>query len=174
MTCITAKRLGLAAALALSTIGVATPANAQIRALLPTIDQVEPLDALEIDGQWEIREIGKRIVIEGGHAFADDSWVHMLLFRIEPNQVVLKNIRELADGDFVAHDLPLMAGVRLEWVGDDTLRARTDGLVPVIYHLDRVDGFGGDFDDFPITAPPGGDPSDDFPSDDGGDPDSPW
>lgn len=165
MTCITAKRLSLAAAaaLALGTLSAPAPAEAQMRALLPTIDEVEPLAPLAIDGLWEIREIGKRIIISDGHAYAEDSWVHMMLFRIEPEQVVIKNIRELANGDFVAQDLPAMAGVTLERVSRDTLRARTDGLIPVIYHLDRLDGFGGDFGDdfrdreFPDRPLPGDD-----------------
>ena len=143
MTCLTAKKLSLvvAGALALVSFGAPAPAEAQMRALLPTIDQVEPLEQLPIDGVWEIREIRKRIIIDSGHAYAVDSWVHMMLFRIEPDQVVMKNIRELADGDFIAQDLPLVANVTLEWVDEFTLRGRTDGLVPVVYHLDR----GGDF-----------------------------
>ena len=73
MTCITAKRLSLAAAaaLALGSLGTPAAASAQMRALLPTIDEVEPLEALPIDGVWEIREIGKRIVIESGHGYAE-------------------------------------------------------------------------------------------------------
>ena len=110
MTCLTAKRLskrlGLAAAgaLALVSFGAPAPAEAQMRALLPTIDQVEPLEQLPIDGVWEIREIRKRIIIDSGHAYAVDSWVHMMLFRIEPDQVVMKNIRELADGDIITEN----------------------------------------------------------------------
>ncbi len=147
MTCITARRLGIAAAaaVAMGSLGAPTAASAQMRALLPTIDEVEPLEDLPIDGVWEIREIRERIVIEDGHGYAEDGWVHMLLFRIEPEQVVLKNIRELADGGFVADDLPQMAGVTFEWIDGDTLRGRTSGLIPVTYHLDRVEDFGDDF-----------------------------
>ncbi len=175
MTCITANRLSLAAAaaLAIGSLGTPSAASAQMRALLPTIDEVEPLEALPIDGVWEIREIRERIVIEDGHGYAEDGWVHMLLFRIEPEQVVLKNIRELADGGFVAEDLPQMSGVTFEWVDDDTLRGRTNGLIPVSYHLDRVAGFDSDFE----PAPP---PADDIPlieeppTDDDEDPVDPW
>ena len=170
MTCITAKRLGFAAAAALALVNVAAPAAAQMRAVLPTIDEVEELEPLPIDGVWEIRELGERIVIEGGHAYAEDGWVHMMLFQIEPGQVVIKNIRELANGDFVAQDLPLMAPVKIERVGRGTLRARTEGLIPVTYHLELISrdgpGFGwerprDDWDDSdngedlpPIEAPP--------------------
>lgn len=154
MTCITAKRLSFAAAAALAVGNLGTPsvASAQMRALLPTIDEVEPLEALSIDGVWEIREIRERVVIEDGHAYAEDGWVHMLLFQIEPEQVVLQNIRELADGDFVADDLPLMASVTFERIGEDSLRGRTNGPIPVTYHLDRVDDFGTDFDPVPPPA----------------------
>ncbi|MDJ0641912.1 MAG: hypothetical protein QNJ15_03765 [Erythrobacter sp.] len=175
MTCITAKRLSFAAATALALGSVSTPsvASAQMRALLPTIDEVEPLEALPIDGVWEIREIRERIVIESGHGYAEDGWVHMLLFRIEPEQVVLKNIRELADGGFVADDLPQLANVTFEWVDDDTLQGRTNGLIPVTYHLDRVAEFESDFetgpspeDDIPLIEEP--------PTDDDEDPVDPW
>jgi len=175
MTCMTARRFGFAAvaALTISGLGAPAPASAQVRALLPTIDEVEPLDPLPIDGVWEIREIGKRIVIESGHGYAEDGWVHMLLFRIEPEQVVIKNIRETADGSFVAQDLPLLARVTFEWVDEDTLRGRTNGLIPVTYHLDQVGDFGSDIrpgppirDDIPLIEEP--------PTDGEEDPVDPW
>lgn len=168
MTCTTAKRLSLAAAAALALGSASAPATAQVRAILPTIDEVAPLDPLPIDGVWEIREINERIVIENGHAYAEDGWVHMMLFEIEPEQVVIKNIRELADGDFVAQDLPLMAGVTMSWTGADTLRARTDGLIPVTYHLERVSGGRGDWRDDDYRD----DPRDDFDDEDFGPPPS--
>lgn len=162
MTCITAKRIGLAAAAAaLALTGAPQPAAAQVRALLPTIDEVAPLAPLPIDGVWNIREINERIVIVNGHAYAEDGWVHMLLFQIEPEQVVIRNIRERGDGSFIAEDLPLMSNVTFEWIGAGTLRGQTDGLIPATYHLERVSGgypgddWGRPGDDFPpIGAPP--------------------
>lgn len=190
MTCMTAKKLGFAAAAALALGSFAAPAAAQMRAILPMIDEVQPLEPLPIDGVWEIRELRERIVIEGGHAYAEDGWVHMMLFQIEPGQVVIQNIRELADGDFVAQDLPLMAPVKLEWVGRDTLRARTEGLIPVTYHLELISrdgpGFGWDGprdgrdDDWededdlpPIEAPPAR-PGDDGRDNEDEEPINPW
>ncbi|MEL7188731.1 MAG: hypothetical protein AAGK17_04190 [Pseudomonadota bacterium] len=167
----TAKRLGFAtaAAVALTIMSTPAPASAQMRAILPTVDQVEPLDRLDIDGEWEIREINERIVIDRGRAFAVDGWVHMMLFQIEPEQVVIRNIRELADGDFIADDLPLMSSVKLDLIDEDTLRARTQSLVPVTYHLVRVsggrDGWRDDDDfyddDDSGTRPPADDEDDD-------------
>ena len=114
MTCITARKLSFAlAALSLGIAGAPAPAGAQIPGLLPSIDQVERLDPLPIDGVWEIRELGERVIIEGGHAYAEDGWIHMFIFQILPEQVVIKSIRELASGDYVAQDLPLMANVTL-------------------------------------------------------------
>lgn len=173
MTCLTAKRIHVAAAATLALGCVAAPATAQIRAILPTIDEVEQFDPLPIDGVWEIRELGERIVIEGGHAYAEDGWVHLAMFQIEPGQVVIRNIRELADGDYVAQDLPLMASVKLEWLDEDTLRARTEGLIPITYHLEMISDGGFDFgwdnpiDDgsFPPIAPPAGDNGDEEPID---------
>lgn len=174
MACITSKRFTFAAAAALALGSAAAPASAQVRALLPTIDQVAPLDPLPIDGTWEIREIKERIVIERGHAYAEDGWVHVMLFQIEPEQVVLQNIRELADGDFIAQDLPLMSAVKLEWINEDTLRARTDAPIPVTYHLERVSRRPGsgwndpdydgrdDRDDNDYDPPPSDDEDDDY------------
>lgn len=150
MTCTTAKRLMLAAAaaaFAIGTVSAPAPAAAQMRAILPMIEEVQPLGTLPIDGVWRIRENGERIVIERGHAYAEDGWVHLGLFKIEPGQVVIQNIRELANGDFIAQDLPLMSAVKLEWLNDETLRARTEGLIPVTYHLDLVAGDGPGWDD---------------------------
>lgn len=176
MTCITARKLSLstAAAMALSSVAAPAPAQAQMTAFLPTIDQVEPLEPLPIDGVWEIRELHERIVIGDGHAYAEDGWVHMLLFQIQPEQVVLKNIRELANGDFVAQDLPAMAGVTLEWVDEDTLRGRTDGLIPIIYHLERVEDFGGGWDGFPGDDDLDLLPPDDLPNRDDEEDVEPW
>ena len=163
MTCMTAKHLGLVAAAALALGSASAPATAQVRAILPTIDEVAPLDPLPIDGVWEIREINERIVIENGHAYAEDGWVHLMLFEIEPQQVVIKNIRELADGDFVAQDLPLMASVTMSWTGRDTLRARTDGLIPVTYHLERISGGRDDWrDDDDLGSRPPSEDEDDY------------
>ncbi|WP_298463926.1 hypothetical protein [uncultured Erythrobacter sp.] len=167
MTCTTAKRLAIAAAaLSLGTTALPQTAQAQIPALLPTVDQVEPLDPLPIDGVWEIREIGKRIVVENGHAHAEDGWVHMLIFKINPGQVVLTDLRETNDGSFAGRDLPLMSNIRFEWIDDDTLRGRTQALIPITYHLDRVDSFTG-AEPYPDEPGYDGPEYDDLPVDDG-------
>ena len=64
----------------------------------------------------------------------------LILITRQMEQVVIRNIRELADGDFIADDLPLMSSVKLEWIDEDTHRARTQSLVPVTYHLERISG----------------------------------
>ncbi|MEL6874398.1 MAG: hypothetical protein AAGM33_02885, partial [Pseudomonadota bacterium] len=127
----------LAAAMAATMVaGVPNAAQAQIPGLLPSIEDVEPLGALPIDGVWRIRENGELIVIGDGHAYAVDGWLHAFVFQIMPRQVVIRNLRENSRGDFVGDDLPLMSKVTLTPGRDGSLRGRTTGLVPVTYHLE--------------------------------------
>lgn len=162
-------RAAMAPALAIAlSCSVTAPAQAQIPGLLPSIDEIAPLDPLPIDGVWEIREIRERIVIDSGHAYAVDGWTHALIFRIMPRQVVIRDLRETDDGSYVGDDLPLMSKVELTPMPDGTLRARTRGLIPATYTLVPVDGDDGgpwdppvddddDFDDLPGDGPDPGD-----------------
>lgn len=137
------KRFLLAPMLAVAcTGGIAAPAQAQIPGLLPSIEDVTPLDPLPIDGTWRIREIDQLIVIDRGHAYAVQGWTHALIFKILPGQVVLADLRENHDGSIEGRDLPLMAPVTIIPVDDFTLRVTAQGLVPVTYHLELVDPYG--------------------------------
>lgn len=153
--------------------GVAAPAQAQIPGLLPSIDDVTPLDPLPIDGTWRIREINQLIVIGDGHAYAVDGWTHALIFKIMPRQVVIRDLRETEDGTYVGDDLPLMSKVELKPMRDGTLRARTRGLIPATYTLIPEDDYEGD----PWDPAPGDDdglPGDEPDLDDSDDYVSPW
>lgn len=160
----------MAAAMAVTmAVGLPTAAQAQIPGLLPSIEDVDPLP---IDGVWRIRENGELIVIGDGHAYAVDGWTHAFVFQIMPRQVVLRNLRENARGDFVGDDLPLMSKVTLSYRRDGSLRARTKGLVPVTYHLEPVSSD----DDLPWDDRPE-DPIEDFPPSGDPEPDdwvNPW
>ena len=138
------KELGLKRFLVAPTLafalasGAVAPAQAQIPGLLPSIEDVTPLDPLPIDGTWRIREINELIVIDSGHAYAVDGWIHALVFKIMPGHVVLSDLQERGDGTISGQDLPLMAPITLSPVDDYTVRATVHGLIPVTYHLDLV------------------------------------
>lgn len=165
------------AALALAGAAAPAPAQAQIPGLLPSIDDVTPRGDLPIDGVWRIRENNELIAIEEGHAYAIDGWIHAFVFKIMPRQVVIRDLVETADGTFMGDDLPLMSRVELIPMDDGTLKARTSGLIPVIYNLEPADDPRGD-DWEPIPGPgPGPDPDPDPIDDDDEDDDdwvSPW
>lgn len=158
------------AALALAGAAAPAPAQAQVPGVLPYIDNVTPRDDLPIDGVWRIRENNELIVIERGHAYALDGWIHAFVFQIMPRQVVIRNLSETPDGTFTGDDLPLMSRVELTPMDDGTLRARTSGLIPVIYNLEPADDPRGD------DWAPGPDPDPDPIEDDEDDDDwvSPW
>ena len=132
------------AAMALAGAAAPAPAQAQIPGLLPSIDDVTPRGDLPIDGVWRIRENDELIVIEQGHAYALDGWVHAFVFQIMPRQVVIRDLSETADGTFTGDDLPLMSRVELTPMDDGTLRGRTSGLIPVTYTLEPADDPRGD------------------------------
>ncbi|GAA4035701.1 hypothetical protein GCM10022213_01140 [Parerythrobacter jejuensis] len=134
------KKLLMAPLLAVAlTGGAAAPAQAQIPSALPYIGQKEPQDPLPIDGTWRIRENNELIIIDRGHAYAVDGWVHTVIFRIMPRQVVMADLRERADGTIEGRDLPLMAPITMIPIDDYTLQVTARGLIPITYHLELVE-----------------------------------
>lgn len=116
-------------------------AQAQIPGLLPSADQVAPAQPMAIDGVWQIRELGKHIVVEAGRAYALESWIHAFVFEIQPDMVVLRNFEQKAPNVYVADDLPLMARANMVVEENGSITASVAGLVPVKYHLDPVELF---------------------------------
>ncbi|TVO68427.1 hypothetical protein [Denitromonas ohlonensis] len=88
----------------------------QIPAFLPSSASVPAGAAMDIDGEWMINTIGKRIRFEGGRAYAVDSWLHMFVLQVQPGMVVIQNIQQAGDGRYVGDDLPLLG--RFEAVRD--------------------------------------------------------
>ncbi|GAA6153256.1 hypothetical protein [Pseudoteredinibacter isoporae] len=84
------------------------PEIPQIPAFLPWSHDVPMTDKLPIDGEWMITAIRKRIRIEGGRAYAIDSWLHLFVLKIEPMMVVQKQWRRTGPGEYAGEDLPLM------------------------------------------------------------------
>ncbi|WP_298302108.1 caspase family protein [uncultured Erythrobacter sp.] len=78
---------------------------------------------LPIDGVWRISTNDKRLRIERGRAFAVDGWNHALLFRVEPEQVTMTDMRREAAGSYLGRDILLN--------GDAQLTLRADGNLGV-------------------------------------------
>ena len=103
-------------------------ASAQMSALLPALAQVPAKNAMALDGIWLVNTINKKIRIEGGRAYAVDSWVHLFTLKVEPDMVVIKDINAMAPGKYTGWDLPLIGN----WVAsidtDRSLAVNVSGL----------------------------------------------
>jgi hypothetical protein len=107
-----------------------------VPALLPMVDSVPPTEPMEIDGVWRVSTIGKDIRIESGRAYAVDGWLHLLTLRIDPNMVVLRNIKSDGSGGYTAEDLPLMGKWQATPAADGALDVYVAGaLGPAYYRL---------------------------------------
>ncbi|MEO0425708.1 MAG: hypothetical protein AAF184_25485, partial [Pseudomonadota bacterium] len=96
-------------------------------------------DVLGIDGDWRIREIGKRIRVDRGIAYALDPWVHAVLWRVNPGMVVMQNIELTTDGRYEADDLPLQGRSTMTLQADGTIRVLVAGAFgPVNLVLEPV------------------------------------
>jgi hypothetical protein len=105
------------------------PEIPQIPAFLPISSSVPMTKKLPIDGEWMISAIRKRIRIEGGRAYALDSWVHMFVLKIEPHMVVMKDIRRTAPGQYSGQDLPLMGPLTAQLMPDGSLHYTVAGIL---------------------------------------------
>lgn len=95
----------------------------QMDAFLPDKYSVEETDALPIDGVWMISTNRKKIRIEGGRAYAVDSWLHLFTLKVQPDMVVVKDMQRTGPGTYTGYDLPLM--------GESTLTLNDDGNLTV-------------------------------------------
>jgi len=97
-------------------------------AALPNRYAIDLGAPLPIDGVWRISTNNKRLRIERGRAFAVDGWNHLLLVRVEPDQVTMTNIRPSDPGSDQA-DVFLGRDILLN--GDAEMRLRPDGNLDV-------------------------------------------
>lgn len=120
------------------------PANAnsfggqvpQIPAFLPFMTNVPMTAPLPIDGEWMIDVIRKRIRIEGGRAYAVDSWLHLFVLKIEPLMVVIQDIKSVGPGQYAGQDLPLMGAWTAHEQPNGSLKVSVAGVLgPVSYNL---------------------------------------
>jgi hypothetical protein len=115
-------------------------AHAQMPAALPYKEAVPMGEALGIDGDWKISIINKRIRIEGGRAYAIDSWVHALLWRVNPGMVVIRDLKQTEPGHYAGDDLPLAGRATMQVQEDGTINVHVAGAFgPVRYILEPVE-----------------------------------
>lgn len=150
----------LGVSLALAGAAISPQASAQIPGMLPSVGQVEPSAPLPIDGMYTIREIDKRIMIEDGYIYAVDSWIHAMIFKIMPRQIIVRDIQPLHDGSFISKNLTMQGDMTIEPAPDGSLLATMRSGWPGKWHFDPV-GYGDD----PMPYPDPG--YGDYPPDDG-------
>lgn len=92
-------------------------------AALPGRYAVDLGEPLPIDGVWRLSTNNKRMRIERGRAFAVDGWNYALLFRVNPEQVTMTDLRRESAGVYLGRDILLN--------GDSKLTLRADGNLGV-------------------------------------------
>ena len=155
-------------------------ANAQQAAQIPEIPAFLPMahtipagSPSAIDGTWRISSLGKRIRIEGGRAYALDSWLHLFVLKIQPNMVVIKNIRRVGRNKYSGEDLPLMGKWQAIKDTSGALTVSVAGVLgPVQYRLEPVghDRIEDEYDTYPEEDYP----EDDYPDEDNWDEGNDW
>jgi len=129
-------RLIVLVSLSLLASSCAIQPSQQIPAFLPMANNVPVSQASDIDGVWRISSIGKNIRIEGGRAYAIDSWLHLLTLRIQPGMVVISNISSDGMGGYHGDDLPLMGKWQAKPAANGALNVFVAGaLGPANYQL---------------------------------------
>jgi hypothetical protein len=153
------KKTLLATMLVLSPVVMVSPAQAQMAAMLPTADSVEPAAATDADGTYMVSTLNKRITIDRGRAYVVDPWTHALIFRVERGMVTLQNFRQTGPDQFEADDLPMMGKVVFNRQPNGTLQGVVQGafgeakyaLVPANYSGGPAPGDDGDPDEPPLA-----------------------
>ncbi len=121
------------------TLLFAPPVAAQQPADLADYSEVLPGEPSVIDGIWRIEATGDRILIENGHAFALDSWVHLMLWEVQPGMRTATDIRHTGIGTFSSYDDLLKRQIFYELREDGTIRAAGRGLLAPVFILIPVE-----------------------------------
>ncbi|MEO0425707.1 MAG: hypothetical protein AAF184_25480 [Pseudomonadota bacterium] len=130
--------LAIAGTLLATLLVVPWGAYAQTPAALPNKSSVPVRESSPIDGTWTISTLGKRIRFEGGRAYAVDPWTHAVFWQIQPDMVVLQNLRRLEPGAWIADDLPLAGPAQMKLATDGNIDVKVKGaLFGVSYRLLR-------------------------------------
>lgn len=97
-------------------------ACAPLPSQLPTTSEVPQSESLVIDGVWRISTNKKRIRIASGRAYSLDSWLHLGIVQIKPDEVLIQNLRQQSPGVYQGYDLPLQGGWLAELQSNGTLQ----------------------------------------------------
>lgn len=103
-----------------------------IPAFLPTATDVPKTNKLPIDGEWMIEDIQKRVRIDGGRAYAIDSWLHLFVLEVKPQMVVSKNWRRIAPGQYSGQDLPLIGPFTAKVLPNGNMSLRIQGVFGLV------------------------------------------
>ncbi len=153
------KNILLAGAMAAGSLLVASPAQAQMRALLPMASEVDEGAATDADGTYVVSTINKRITIENGRAYVVDPWTHALVLRVHPGMVTLQNFRQTGPDQFEADDLPMMGKVVFYRQPNGALKGVVNGAFGEAKYVLVPTDYAGE----PAPDPIGGSPEGDGP-----------
>jgi len=131
----------------------ANPAHAQtmqipeVGAFLPSIVDVKPGKLTPVDGLWSISSLDKVVRIDRGRIYAIEGWNHLLVFKIKPGMVVIKQFKEEGQGMYTGQDLPLQGPLKAMLTGDRILDVTVAGAMGEVRYqmipqqLDDPDAF---------------------------------
>lgn len=125
--------------LLVSLVAAITPLSAQNVADLPYYDDVEPGEPLEIDGVWNVVGLGKKVLIENGHSFVLDPWVHLFVIQVERGQVVSTSIRRSDETSFIAFDNLLQRQMNWKLNSDGSISASGTGFLAPSFRMEPVE-----------------------------------
>jgi len=101
----------------------------EVGAFLPSIVDVKPGATLPIDGLWSISSLDKVVRIDRGRIYAIEGWNHLLVFKIKPGMVVIKQLKEETPGVYAGQDLPLQGPLKATLTGDRILDVNVAGAM---------------------------------------------
>ncbi len=114
----------------------ASASHALMPAMLPLKQDVAATAVSAIDGDWVVSTLNKRIRIDRGRAYALDAWQHAVLWTVQPDMVVIRDIESVGDGIFEGDDLPLLGRARIQRLDNGSLDVTVStALGPVNYQL---------------------------------------
>lgn len=91
------------------------------KSALPDRYAITGSKTLPIDGVWRLSTNGKRMRFDKGRAFAVDGWNFSLVFRVEPDQVTMRDLRQTVPGKYEGFDILLNAPGKLKVRKDGNL-----------------------------------------------------
>jgi hypothetical protein len=89
---------------------------------------------------WRLRELGRKVMIEGGHVIAMEGWTHMFAWQVSRGMVTSTDLRQTGDGTFAAYDNLLKQDMTWTLLADGSIRANgAGGLFAPVFHLSPVE-----------------------------------